>query len=323
MVRVNVVATLIDANETNVTTPTHTPAPAIVGVGVSVGSRRPFLLMASGLGGAPNHVSGVGAASLCCRPALATAALQVHNCGGRSCPSARLMKWPGMSPRLRRTAGHTIAIRDAVVVMSSVQQGRVSASVMQSRRGMVTKNASEHETTTIGVDDDLRRSELLDPLPVSPRPTPPPRRLFPTFLIPSLSPSIAIGSTANGPSGTRQEIGVRAKPERTAPVGTPIGLIALCPRAAVGVVAKLGAKYTSATSTPPPLLLRPSPSSGVVGSIDELEGESASFSLHLGGVDVSANLDATKHNETPTPPRGPLPFAPSARGSPASSHGPS
>jgi hypothetical protein len=174
MVRVNVVATQINVNETNVTTPTHTPVPAIVGVGVSVGSRRPFLLMASGLGGAPNHVSGVGAAALCCRPALATAALQVHNCGGRSCPRARLMKWPGMSPRLRRTAGHTIAIRDAVVVMSSVQQGRVSASVMQSRRGMVTKNASEHETTTIGVDDDLRRSELLDPLPVSPRPTPPP-----------------------------------------------------------------------------------------------------------------------------------------------------
>ncbi len=279
---------------------------------------------------------------------LAATALLAHTCGGRRRPCARLMKWPGMSPRLRRTAGHTIAMRDAVVVRSSVQLGQMSASVVQRPCGMTTKMTWRHETNTIGVDDGLRRSTSLDSLSVNPRPAAPPHRLLPTFIILPLVPSIPIGVIVNSPTGTRQEIGVRAKPERTAPVGTPIGLIAPCPlRAAVGVVAKFGTKDTSATSTPPPLLLRPSPSSSVEGSINELEGESASSSaavdvfaepasnanpktptsalgdLHIGGVDVSANLDATNHDETPTPPRGPLPFAPPARGSPAPSRGPS
>jgi hypothetical protein len=95
------------------------------------------------------------------------------------------------------------------------------------------------------------------------------------------------------------------------------------------------------------VLLRPSPSSSLDGTNVDREGEAASSSaavdvfaepasqthpktptpaprvLRLGGVDVSADLDGSNRDETPTPPRRPSPFAPPARGPSSSARDPS
>jgi hypothetical protein len=123
------------------------------------------------------------------------------------------MKWLGMFPRLRRTAGHTIAMSDAVVVRSPAPLGQVSVSVNQCQRNVNTKVTCRQETRTITVDDVLRRGVSLDPLSIRSLPASPPHRLLPALIILPLLPTVPDGVTVNGLIGTRQVIGVRAKPE--------------------------------------------------------------------------------------------------------------